>query len=60
MGQGTSGVRFARIYQARVACPPRPRAFRDPELRGCLLRKWLERYGARHLGIQTCKDVAGE
>ena len=39
MGQGTSHVRVVRISQAKVVRPPRLRASRNPELRGCLRRQ---------------------
>ena len=46
--------------QAKVARPPRLRASRNPELRGCIRRKWTEHYGAGHLRGQRCEDVSSE
>ena len=60
MGQGISEVGVARISQLNVAGQPQLRASRNPELPGCLKRKWPDHLSSQHLGPQSCEDVSWE
>ena len=60
MGQSISEDSAARMSQEIFGLSSQPRAYRNPELRGCLRRKWPDHHGAGHSRGQRCDDVSGE
>ena len=53
------GIQRCRDVSSESGRPPCERASRNPELRGCLKRKWPGHLSSGNLGIQSCEKVSG-